>query len=50
MIVSINGKDVKSADEAIALSEEVKHLSTVRLRVNRAGKTEFVIVEERKEN
>ncbi len=50
VIVSINGKDVKSADEAIALSEEVKHLSTVRLRVNRAGKTEFVIVEERKEN
>jgi serine protease Do len=50
VIVSINGKDVKNAEAAVTLSEEVKTLSTVRLRVHRAGQTRFVIVEERKEH
>lgn len=49
VILSINGKEVKNAEDAVKLSEEVKNLSTVRLRVNRRGATQFVIVEERKD-
>ena len=50
MILSINGKPVKNAEDAVNVSEEVKTLSTVRLRVLRGGKPDFVIVEERKDN
>lgn len=49
VIISINGKEVKNAEEAVTMSEEVKNLKSVRLRVHRAGQTRFVIVEERKE-
>ncbi len=48
VVVSINGKEVKDADAAVKLSEEVKSLNSVRLRVHRAGQTRFVIVEEQK--
>lgn len=50
VILSINGKPVKNAEEAVNVSEEMKNLSTVRLRVLRGGKPDFVIIEERKEN
>lgn len=49
VIVSINGKEVTNAEDAVKLSEEVKTLKSVRLRVHRGGQTRFVIVEERKE-
>lgn len=49
VIISINGKEVSNADDAVKLSEEVKILKSVRLRVHRGGQTRFVIVEERKE-
>ena len=49
VIVSINGKEVTNADDAVKLSEEVKTLKSVRLRVLRGGQPRFVIVEERKE-
>jgi serine protease Do len=48
IILSINGKEVKNAEDAVQISEAVKNLSTVRLRVNRRGLTQFVIVEEPK--
>jgi serine protease Do len=50
VIVEIDGKAVKNADDAVRLSEEVKTKSSVRLRVNTRGNTKFVVVEERKEN
>ncbi len=50
VIVDIDGKKVASADEAVKLSEDVKTKSSVRLRINRKGATQFVVVEERKEN
>ena len=50
VIISINGKEVKNAEEAVKLSEDVKTLNIVRLRVIRGGKTEFVVVEERKDH
>jgi serine protease Do len=50
VIISINGKDVKDAEDAVKLSEDAKHLNSVRLRVHRAGQTRFVIVEGPKEN
>jgi len=50
VIISINGKDVKDAEDAVKLSEDAKHLNSVRLRVHRAGQTRFVIVEAPKEN
>ncbi len=50
VIVDIDGKKVASADEAVKLSEEVKTKSSVRLRINRKGGTQFVVVEERKDN
>ena len=50
VIVDIDGKKVANADEAVKLSEEVKTKSSVRLRVSRKGATQFVVVEERKEN
>jgi serine protease Do len=50
VIVDIDGKSVASADEAVKLSEEVKTKSSVRLRISRKGATQFVVVEERKEN
>jgi serine protease Do len=49
IILAINGKEVTNAEDAVKLSEEVKNLSTVRLRVNRRGQPQFVIVEERKD-
>ena len=50
VIVDIDGKKIASADEAVKLSEEVKTKSSVRLRINRKGVTQFVVVEERKDN
>ncbi len=50
VIVEIDGKGVKTADDAVRLSEEVKTKSSVRLRVNTRGTTKFVVVEERKDN
>jgi serine protease Do len=50
VIVEIDGKAVKNADDAVRLSEEVKTKNSVRLRVNTRGTTKFVVVEERKEN
>jgi serine protease Do len=50
VIVDIDGKRVASADEAVKLSEEVKTKSSVRLRISRKGATQFVVVEERKDN
>ena len=50
VIVDIDGKKVASADEAVKLSEEVKTKPSVRLRIARKGATQFVVVEERKEN
>jgi len=50
VIVDIDGKAVAGADDAVKLSEEVKMKSSVRLRVARKGATQFVVVEERKEN
>ena len=50
VIVDIDGKKIASADEAVKLSEEVKTKSSVRLRISRKGATQFVVVEERKEN
>lgn len=49
VIISINGKEVNNAEEAVKLSEEIKQMKSVRLRVHRAGQTRFVIVEDRKE-
>jgi serine protease Do len=48
VIVEIDGKPVKNADDAIKLSEDVKRKSTVRLRISSRGTTRFVIVEENK--
>jgi serine protease Do len=48
VIVEIDGKAVKNADDAVKLSEEVKTKSTVRLRVSTRGTTRFVVVEELK--
>jgi serine protease Do len=50
VIVDIDGKAVASADEAVKMSEEVKTKPSVRLRISRKGATQFVVVEERKEN
>ena len=50
VIVDIDGKKVANADEAVKLSEEVKTKPSVRLRISRKGATQFVVVEERKEN
>ena len=50
VIVDIDGKKIASADEAVKLSEEVKTKSSVRLRISRKGATQFVVVEERKDN
>ena len=50
VIVDIDGKRVASADEAVKLSEDVKTKTSVRLRIARKGATQFVVVEERKEN
>ncbi|MEQ1853708.1 MAG: DegQ family serine endoprotease [Chthoniobacteraceae bacterium] len=50
VIVDIDGKKVANADEAVKLSEDVKTKSSVRLRIHRQGATQFVVVEERKEN
>ena len=50
VIVDIDGKKVANADEAVKLSEDVKMKSSVRLRISRKGATQFVVVEERKEN
>ena len=50
VIVDIDGKRVASADEAVKLSEEVKTKSSVRLRIARKGATQFVVVEEKKDN
>ena len=50
VIVDIDGKKIASADDAVKLSEEVKTKSSVRLRISRKGATQFVVVEERKEN
>jgi serine protease Do len=50
VIVDIDGKKVTNADEAVKLSEEVKTKSSVRLRIHRQGATQFVVVEERKDN
>jgi serine protease Do len=50
VIVEIDGKAVKNADDAVKVSEEVKNKSAVRLRVSSRGSTRFVVVEERKEN
>ncbi len=50
VIVDIDGKKVASADEAVKLSEDVKTKSSVRLRISRKGATQFVVVEERKDN
>jgi serine protease Do len=50
VIVDIDGKKVATADEAVKLSEDVKTKSSVRLRIHRQGATQFVVVEERKEN
>lgn len=50
VIVDIDGKKVASADEAVKLSEDVKTKSSVRLRISRNGATQFVVVEERKDN
>ena len=49
VIVDIDGKKIASADEAVKLSEEVKTKSSVRLRISRKGGTQFVVVEERKD-
>jgi serine protease Do len=49
IIVDIDGKRVATSDDAVKLSEEVKTKSSVRLRINRKGQTQFVVVEERKE-
>jgi len=49
VIVDIDGKKVASADEAVKLSEDVKTKSSVRLRISRKGATQFVVVEERKD-
>ena len=50
VIVDSDGKTVANSDEAVKLSEEVKTKSSVRLRISRKGATQFVVVEERKEN
>ena len=50
VIVDIDGKKIAGADDAVKLSEEVKTKSSVRLRISRKGATQFVVVEERKEN
>jgi serine protease Do len=50
VIVDIDGKKVTTADEAVKLSEEVKTKPSVRLRISRRGATQFVLVEERKDN
>ena len=50
VIVDIDGKKVANADEAVKLSEEVKTKSSVRLRINRNGVSQFIVVEEHKEN
>ena len=50
VIVDIDGKRVASADEAVKLSEDVKTKTSVRLRIARKGATQFVVVEERKDN
>ncbi|MEO6786947.1 MAG: DegQ family serine endoprotease [Chthoniobacteraceae bacterium] len=50
VIVDIDGKPVANADQAVKLSEEVKTKHSVRLRINRKGATQFVVVEERKDN
>ena len=50
VIVDIDGKKIASADEAVKLSEEVKTKPSVRLRISRKGATQFVVVEERKDN
>jgi serine protease Do len=50
VIVEIDGKVVKNADDAVKLSEDVKNKETVRLRVSTRGNTRFVVVEERKDN
>ena len=50
VIVDIDGKKIANADDAVKLSEEVKTKSSVRLRISRKGATQFVVVEERKEN
>jgi serine protease Do len=50
VIVDIDGKNVVNADAAVKLSEEVKTKPSVRLRISRKGATQFVVVEERKEN
>ena len=49
VIVDIDGKKIASADEAVKLSEEVKTKSSVRLRISRKGATQFVVIEERKD-
>jgi serine protease Do len=50
VIVDIDGKHIATADEAVKLSEEVKTKTSVRLRISRKGATQFVVVEERKDN
>ena len=50
VLVEIDGKAVKDADEAVKMSEEVKRKSSVRVRVNSRGATRFVVIEEKKEN
>jgi serine protease Do len=49
VILEIDGKPVKNADDAVKVSEEVKTKSTVRLRVSTRGNTRFVVVEEQKD-
>jgi serine protease Do len=50
VIVDIDGKRIATADEAVKLSEEVKTKTSVRLRISRKGATQFVVVEEKKDN
>lgn len=49
VIVDIDGSEVKSADDAVKISEKVKTKASVRVRVSTRGVTRFVIVEEPKD-
>lgn len=48
VILEIDGKPIKNADDAVKISEAVKTKEMVRLRVNSRGTTRFVVVEELK--
>jgi serine protease Do len=49
VILEIDGKPVRNADDAVKMSEEVKGKNSVRLRINSNGATRYVVVQENKD-